>query len=87
MPSRRSKLLLDQIRAIMSERGLTQADFARFKKVSPRSVNKYFTGKRRLVNDTCTDLLDCLQSKMSTTYVFGSTGDGCVTKGMLWEAT
>ncbi|GEM88527.1 helix-turn-helix domain-containing protein [Meiothermus granaticius] len=54
------KQLLSEIRRVMAEKGIRQADYARAVGVSRQSVSSYFQGRRGLLTDTGKDLLEYL---------------------------
>lgn len=52
--------LLEEVRRVMREKGITQTDFADNKGISRQAVNPYFAGRRGLLTDTGKDLLEFL---------------------------
>jgi transcriptional regulator with XRE-family HTH domain len=52
--------LLEEVKRVMREKGMTQTEFADRKGISRQSVNPYFSGKRGLLTDTGKDLLEFL---------------------------
>ncbi len=54
------KQLLSEIKRVMAEKGIKQADYARAVGISRQSVNDYFKGRRGLLTDTGKDLLEYL---------------------------
>lgn len=52
--------LLEEVKRVMREKGVSQTDFAEKKGISRQAVNPYFAGRRGLLTDTGKDLLEFL---------------------------